>query len=88
MNTIQAAWDEFRQNVLLNDMSGIELEQYKATFYAGAATLDRLFKNIANMECSMDGRKLAAMSTIEEIQQYFRAKNKWLDSIEKDGGNG
>lgn len=88
MNTIQSAWDYFKESVLPNDMESTEIEQYKATFYAGGAALNVLFKKIADMDCSPDAKRLAALSIIEEIDDFFKEKNALLDQQAKGGGNG
>jgi len=74
MNTVHDHWEKYRDSVLGENTNAGELAVFKTAFYAGAAALDKIFISISSLNCSIEAKKIAAISAREEINDYFSAE--------------
>lgn len=68
MNTIQAAWEKYQQDVMPKDASTLQRVETKRAFYAGAQAVLGITWNLSAEDVSED----AACAVIEGLHQETR----------------
>ena len=75
MKTIQSAWEDFLNDVVPKDAPEVQKIEMKNSFYAGAAILFELMKEVADKFDDESGSKILD-GIYEEIEIHFAELEK------------